>query len=166
MAKKGEQNGLNCVICGEPLTGRQKLYDKAECKRIGFERKHNQTVQEPSEPLTEPSETVQEPQSEVLSVELVETRSKLTKVSAQLEAVQVVVTQSAQERDRAIAERDTALNRVSELERENGVLEGKLGALSEQIDSSAEPSTRSNLPIWIAIVALVLFLVWLGLQLG
>lgn len=63
---KQRNKNTECVVCGNPLTGRQSKYCSDECKRVAFRRERHKYVYKykKPEPETEVDEIKAEPKEE------------------------------------------------------------------------------------------------------
>lgn len=135
-------NGLHCLYCEKPLVRNQTKYC-SNAHRVAYYRANRRTGERETVPEEKPVQTEQ--------------NSALTVVRRDLARAEGMVVELRTQRDKLTTERDLALGRVSELERQTGQLEGKIEALTEQIMDSAEPVSR---PLWerVVIVAAVIAL--------
>lgn len=151
------ENGKFCLHCGKALVDKQTKYC-SDSHRQAFNRSKRKRSTDQTNGNTDQT-TAQTDNSIVLFEE----------VKRDLARSEGMVVTLQDERDKLRQDLASERNKVEALQHDNGVLAGKLEAMETIQASSAEPiptTNHQNIALWVGVLALILFLVWMGLQLG
>lgn len=147
MSKK-RPNGLHCKHCNKPLVGSQRSYC-SNAHRVAYNRAQAKARAEREEQeQQEREETEQRENADRFALMVQELAMQAGRVDG-LES----------ERARLSSKLDSSQSRVIELERENGVLEGKNSQLEQQLEAFETSGTPNYVTYFVGLLLLVAVIV-------